>query len=105
MLLCPSNDSDSPLPSARGRAILGFLDEVPRDEALASAGHALGSIRRASRPGPGKFQADHVKHSTLCARIDRSIVARKPLRGPTPSAQLCWITEALPDEGPPQPRT
>ena len=71
MLLHPLKD---PVPSplaARGRAILGLLDEVSHAEALDLACRTLASVLLAARPRFEDSTKDQASYNTLCQEVEQ----------------------------------
>ena len=60
-----------PLPlAARGRAILGILDEVSHAEALDLACRTLVGVLSATRPNSEESQADQACYNTRCQHVE-----------------------------------
>ena len=71
MLLHPLKD---PVPSplaARGRAILGILDEVSHAEALDLACRTLVGVPLAARPRFEGSNKDKASYNTLCQQVEQ----------------------------------
>jgi hypothetical protein len=81
MLLHPLKD---PVPSplaARGRAILGLLDDVSHAEALDLACRTLVGVLLAVRPRFEDSTEDQASYNTLCQEVEQWVKREmKPLR-------------------------
>ena len=81
MLLHPLKD---PVPSplaARGRAILGLLDDVSHAEALDIACRTLVGVLLAARPRFEDTTEDQASYNTLCQHVEQWLKRElKPLR-------------------------
>ena len=81
MLLHPLKD---PVPSplaARGRAILGLLDDVSHAEALDIACRTLVGVLLAARPRFEDSTEDQASYNTLCLQVEQWVKRElKPLR-------------------------
>jgi hypothetical protein len=81
MLLPPLKDPVSPPLAARGRAILGLLDEVSHAEALDLACRTLVGVLRAARPRFEDSAKDQASYNTLCRQVEQWVKRElKPLR-------------------------
>jgi len=81
MLLHPLKEP-VPLPlAARGRAILGLLDDVSHAEALDLACRTLVGVLLAARPRFEESIADQASYNTLCLHVEQWVKRElKPLR-------------------------
>ncbi len=81
MLLDPLKDTVPSPPDARGRAILGLLDEVSHAEALDLACRTLVGILLDARPRFEESIADQASFNTLCLHVEQWVKREvKPLR-------------------------
>jgi hypothetical protein len=81
VLLHPLKDSILPPLAARGRAILGLLDDVSHAEALDLACRTLVGVLLAARPRFEDSTKDQASYNTLCREVGQWIKRElKPLR-------------------------
>ena len=81
MLLHPLKDPVPPPLAARGRAILGVLDEVSHAEALDLACRTLVGVLLAARPRFEESKENQVVFNTLCQEVEKWVKRElKPLR-------------------------
>jgi len=81
MLLHPLKDPMPPPLAARGRALLGLLDEVSHAEALELACRTLVGVLLTARRSFEESQADQVSYNTLCQQVEQWVKRElKPLR-------------------------
>ena len=81
MLLHPLKDPVPPPLAARGRAILGLLDEVSHAEALDLACRTLVGVLLAARPRFEDSTKDQTSYNTLCQHVEQWLKRElKPLR-------------------------
>ena len=67
--------------AARGRAILGILDEVPHNVALDLACRTLVGVLIAARPRFEETAENQACHNTLCQQVEQWVKRElKPLR-------------------------
>ena len=70
MLLHPLKDSILPPLAARGRAILGLLDEVSHAEALDLACRTLVGVLLAARPRFEESTKNQASYNTFCQEVE-----------------------------------
>ena len=81
MLLHPLKDPVPPPLAARGRAILGLLDDVSHAEALDIACRTLVGVLLAARPRFEDTTEDQASYNTLCQHVEQWLKRElKPLR-------------------------
>ena len=71
MLLHPLKDPVPSLLAARGRAILGLLDDVSHAEALDLACRTLVGVLLAARPRFEDSTKDQASYNTLCQHVEQ----------------------------------
>ena len=81
MLLHPLKDQVPPSLAARGRAILGLLDDVSHAEALDLACRTLVGVLLGARPRFEGSSEDQASYNTLCQEVEQWVKRElKPLR-------------------------
>jgi hypothetical protein len=81
VLLHPLKDLVPPPLAARGRAILGLLDDVSHAEALDLACQTLVGVLLAARPRFEDSTKDQPSYNTLCLQVEQWVKRElKPLR-------------------------
>ena len=89
MLLHPLKDSVPSLLAARGRTILGVLDEVSHAEALDLACRTLVGVLLAARPRFEDSTKDQPSYNTLCLQVEQWVKREmKPLRFRDPQGRV-----------------